>query len=141
MSDIKLNPYLNFPNQTAEVMKFYQSVLGGELKMQTFGEMSADFPEEKKALIMHAVLESDALTIMASDGQANEKIVQGTNVSLLLSGTDGSALRGYFDGLSAGGTITEPLVKAPWGDQFGMFTDKFGIPWFVNITSAENAQK
>ncbi len=29
-------PYLNFNGQTGEAMKFYQSVLGGELKMQTF---------------------------------------------------------------------------------------------------------
>jgi PhnB protein len=26
-----------------------------------------------------------------------------------------------------------PLDKAPWGDIFGMLTDKFGIGWMVNI--------
>jgi PhnB protein len=26
-----------------------------------------------------------------------------------------------------------PLERAPWGDHFGMLTDKFGIPWMVNI--------
>jgi PhnB protein len=29
--------------------------------------------------------------------------------------------------------IIEPLSKAPWGDSFGMFVDKFGINWMVNI--------
>ena len=24
------------------------------------------------------------------------------------------------------------LEKAPWGDSFGMCTDKFGVPWMVN---------
>ena len=27
-----------------------------------------------------------------------------------------------------------PLEPAPWGDTFGMLTDKFGIGWLVNIT-------
>jgi PhnB protein len=26
-----------------------------------------------------------------------------------------------------------PLDRAPWGDQFGMCTDKYGISWVVNI--------
>jgi hypothetical protein len=36
--------------------------------------------------------------------------------------------------LSAGGKIKEPLKKAPWGDTFGMFTDKLGVEWLVNIS-------
>jgi len=28
-----------------------------------------------------------------------------------------------------------PLEKAPWGDIFGMLTDKFGIEWTGNITT------
>ena len=26
-----------------------------------------------------------------------------------------------------------PLEAAPWGDKFGMLTDRFGIAWMVNI--------
>ena len=59
----------------------------------------------------------------------------GDNVSLSLSGDDEGALKGYWDKLSAGGKITMPMSKAPWGDLFGMFTDKFGINWLVNITA------
>jgi PhnB protein len=29
-----------------------------------------------------------------------------------------------------------PLNKAPWGDTFGMLTDRFGITWLVNISGA-----
>lgn len=32
-----------------------------------------------------------------------------------------------------GARIGAPLEKAPWGDTFGMLTDKFGIHWMVNI--------
>jgi PhnB protein len=27
-----------------------------------------------------------------------------------------------------------PLEKQAWGGEFGMCTDKFGVPWLVNIT-------
>ena len=26
-----------------------------------------------------------------------------------------------------------PLLPAPWGDKFGMLTDRFGTAWMVNI--------
>ena len=59
----------------------------------------------------------------------------GTNFSMSLSGESEDELRGYFDKLSAGGSVTMPLEKAPWGDTFGMLTEKFGTQWLVNITA------
>ncbi|MBW6472255.1 MAG: VOC family protein, partial [Anaerolineaceae bacterium] len=57
----------------------------------------------------------------------------GTNISITLSGDNEEELSRYYNMLSAGGTVIEPLAKAPWGDSFGMFVDKFGINWMVNI--------
>jgi DNA-directed RNA polymerase subunit beta len=34
---------------------------------------------------------------------------------------------------SEGGTIEMPLEMQMWGDEYGSFTDRFGIPWMVNI--------
>ena len=33
----------------------------------------------------------------------------------------------------SGGTVTMPLEKQAWGDEFGSCTDRFGINWLVNI--------
>ena len=55
------------------------------------------------------------------------------NGTLTLSGDDEDRLRGWWDALSAGGTVGVPLEKAPWGDSFGMCTDRFGVAWMVNI--------
>ena len=41
-------------------------------------------------------------------------------------------LHRYWDKLADGANISVPLAKAPWGDSFGMLTDKFGTPWMVN---------
>lgn len=38
---ITLNPYLSFRDTAREAMEFYQSVLGGELTLSTFGESHA----------------------------------------------------------------------------------------------------
>lgn len=32
--------------------------------------------------------------------------------------------------------MRQPLEAAPWGDEFGMLTDRFGIGWLVNIAGA-----
>ncbi|MCO8269995.1 hypothetical protein M1L60_05240 [Actinoplanes sp. TRM 88003] len=34
----QLNPYLTFDGTAREAMEFYRSVLGGDLKVNTFGE-------------------------------------------------------------------------------------------------------
>ncbi len=70
---------------------------------------------------------------MAADTPNGMSYRPGTNMSMALNGDNEAELTGYFNKLSAGGTIKVPLAKAPWGDTFGMFTDKFGIEWMVNI--------
>jgi len=58
----------------------------------------------------------------------------GKRISVTLSGDDNDTLSGYYEKLSAGGTGVMPLNVADWGDKFGMFTDKFGVSWMVNIS-------
>jgi len=52
-----------------------------------------------------------------------------------LSGDNDDELSGYFEKLAEGGAVVMPLENAPWGDKFGMLTDKFGIQWMVNVTA------
>lgn len=132
-----LNPYLGFRDTAREAITFYHSVLGGELTINTFGEsgMSDDPAEQDK--VMHASLIcANGMTLMASDTPPGmgDPATQ-SNIAVSLSGDDEGELRNYWDGLSTEGTTTMPLEKAPWGDTFGMLTDKFGINWMVNIVS------
>jgi PhnB protein len=126
-----LNPYLNFNGDAREAITFYQQVLGGELNISTFAEFGGG---EGGDGVMHAQLETpDGFTLMASDtGPGMGEVTAGNNIAVSLSGDD-DALRGYFAALAEGGTVTMPLEKQMWGDEFGMLTDKFGISWLVNI--------
>jgi PhnB protein len=84
---------------------------------------------------MHAQLETDrGFTLMASDSPPGMERTAGDNIALSLSGEDADELRGYWEKLSNGGTVTVPLEKQMWGDEFGMCKDQFGVPWMVNIT-------
>jgi PhnB protein len=129
----RLNPYIAFADDARQALEFYRGVFGGELSLSTFGEAGgADGPDADK--VMHGQLETPAgYTLMVADTPAGMDRTVGTNISISLSGDDGDELRGYFEALSAGGTVTVPLEKQMWGDEFGMCLDRFGIAWMVNI--------
>jgi PhnB protein len=130
----RLNPYIGFKDNARQAMEFYKTIFGGKLAMSTFKEfhVSADPAEDEK--LMHAMLESDnGIVLMAADTPNAMGYKSGNNISISLSGEDENELTGYWEKLSNGATIREPLKKAPWGDTFGMLTDKFGIEWMVNI--------
>ena len=129
----RLNPYINFADNAREAMEFYKTVFGGTLTISTYGEYGApDAPEADK--IMHGQLETDkGFTLMGADNPPGSEHKPGNNMTVSLSGEDGDELRGYWDQLSKGGTVSVPLEKQMWGDEFGMLVDQFGIPWMVNI--------
>ncbi len=134
MNNSKLNPYFNFDGKAKEAMEFYKNALGGQLTMSTFKEGGMPVEPSEAEKIMHAMLIAEnGITIMASDTPKEWTLNPGNNISISLSGDNAAELQGYWDKLSVGGTIDQPLAKAPWGDTFGMFTDKFGIRWLVNI--------
>ena len=115
-------------------MDFYQSVFSGELTRSTFAEFQASEDPSEQDKIMHSQLKTDGgLTLMAADTPNSMEWSPGRNGSISLGGDNEAELRGYWDKLVEGGTITMPLEKAPWGDFFGMCTDKFGVDWLVNI--------
>ena len=134
----RLNPFIYFGDTARQAMEFYRDVFGGNLAISTFAEFGqADSPDANK--VMHAQLEtSKGFTLMASDTPNGMDRPDASNISISLSGgpDDEQELRGYFEKLSDGGTVTMPLEKAPWGDFFGMCVDRYGVNWLVNITGA-----
>jgi PhnB protein len=130
----KLNPYLSFKDNARQAMEFYKSVFGGKLTMSTFKEFGASQDPAEADKIMHSMLEADnGITFMGADTPNGMPYTPGARISMALNGDNLSELSGYFEKLAAGGTVKMPLAKAPWGDTFGMLTDKFGIDWLVNV--------
>jgi PhnB protein len=132
-SDTVLVPYLVFNGNAAEAMKFYQTVLGGELTMRTFGEALIARNLEEKDRIVHATLRSDYFAFMACDTPLGSEVRCGSNIHLRLGGKDSRRLGAIFRGLAAGGQVTTPMSRQVLGDTFGMVKDKFGVRWMINI--------
>ncbi len=139
MSTIHLTPYIFFTGNCREAMDFYQSVFGGEVTYQTYGDvhMASEVMTEDK--IMHAVLEGGVIKLFGSDTAKASAVA--AKVTLNIDGVpeDDAQMRQMFDALSNGGDVFQQLKKEFWGDTFGAFKDKFGIEWSFNIPGAKEA--
>ncbi len=88
--------------------------------------------------VMHGQLEGEnGLLLMASDTPTGMEGPDVSNISVSLSGRR----RGSPDPLLERSRRRcadrhRALTKAPWGDTFGMVTDRFGVTWLVNISGA-----
>ncbi|MFD9409861.1 VOC family protein [Streptomyces sp. NPDC059989] len=115
----RLNPYISFDGDARQAMEFYQGIFGGTLRTSTYGEFGAKEAGD------------------AADNPPGQPYEPGNNISVSVSGEDADELRGYWEKLSAGGTVAVPLEKQMWGDVFGMCTDRFGMTWLVNINQRQ----
>jgi PhnB protein len=135
--------YLLFDGDAEKAFTFYQSVLGGELQMVRYRDMGdgggGNLPEEVGKRIANAALtwREDQL-LMGSDCPPDQQINH-DNVpfSVCLDVDDEAEAGRIFTGLSAGGQVTMPLGKTEWAKQFGMVTDKFSVPWMINLYGGE----
>jgi PhnB protein len=134
----RLNPYLSFDGDARQAMEFYKEVFGGTLKLNSYGDFGqAGTAEADK--IMHGMLETPSgFTLMGADAPPGTEYRPGNTFSVSVSGDDDAELRGYWEKLSADGTVSVPLEKQMWGDVFGMCTDRFGISWMVDITEPQS---
>ncbi|MCY1139608.1 VOC family protein [Actinoplanes sp. Pm04-4] len=129
----QLNPYLTFDGNAREAMEFYHSIFGGELRVNTFGEFGAPDPAIADK-VMHAMLTSEkGYLLMASDTAPGMAHNPGNTITVSLSGDPGEGLEEVWEKLADGGTVQLPFEKQMWGDLYGQLTDKFGVPWMIDV--------
>jgi uncharacterized glyoxalase superfamily protein PhnB len=56
VTDVMINPYLQFQDQAREAMTFYRDVFGGDLSMNTYAELGMSGDPSNDDRIMHAQL-------------------------------------------------------------------------------------
>jgi PhnB protein len=141
MNSTQLAPYLSFSGNCRQAMEFYQSCLGGNLQVQTFAGAPMDIPADMEHQVLHSMLTSDYLTLMASDmADVREPLKVGNNVSLCLNCSSDEEITRLFSQLSDGGSVVDPLADAFWGAKFGALTDRFGTRWLLNYETANGQQ-
>lgn len=135
----KVAPYISFRDNAAAALEFYQSVLGGSLNIMKMGDMPhPGLAEEDHAKVMHGQLDLESgFVLMASDTPLSMESDGGQRVTVTLFGDDPDELAGLFEKLAEGGNVVEPFAQAPWGDHFGMLTDRFEVFWMLNASSGQ----
>ena len=132
-----VTPYLSFNGNCSEAMEFYKSCLGGELSIDKVGDspMASQMPG-KENNVMHSMLKSGSIVIMASDLMMEGEVKPGNNITLTLSGGTKEELQGYFDKLKEGGKVTHELKEEFFGT-YGDLTDKYGFNWAFQADSVK----
>lgn len=121
--------YVTFPGTAREALGFYADVFGGELSLYT----NEDFGRSDGSpdAIAHGVL-SGVVALSGSDAAPGEASVRLEGVRLsLLGAAEPAVLHEWFDRLSVGGQVVDPLAPKPWGASDGQVIDRHGLHWLV----------
>ncbi|HEX4489120.1 MAG TPA: VOC family protein [Terriglobales bacterium] len=131
---MKLNNYLYFNGDCEAAFKFYEKVLGGKINamMPHAGSPAENsVPKEWAGKILHAHMTIGESVLMASDAPPNHyEKPQGFSINI--PAADVAEAERVFKAMSEGGKIVMPIAETFWALRFGMFNDRFGIPWMVN---------
>ncbi|KQQ62662.1 VOC family protein [Microbacterium sp. Leaf320] len=131
----QVTPYLSFRGNARDAMNFYHSVLGGELRIDTFDTVPAmmSSPQDKNLVLHSQLMIDDGPILMAADTPTHMPHSPAAGMSVSLSGDDQAEIERIWKAVSEGATVTMPLATPPWGGKFGMLVDKFGIPWMLSV--------
>ncbi|MGM0217375.1 VOC family protein [Enterococcus sp. AZ126] len=134
-----LEVYLNFKNQAADAIAFYETIFDVKSEgVMTFADAPEvpehPTPESWKDLIINASMTIEGVPVMFSDMPDGMGVtfVEGNNVSLVVSTDDEAKIDRIFNRLAEGGKVTMPLAETFWTKKYGMLVDKFGIHWMLN---------
>jgi PhnB protein len=145
---LTIAPHLNLPGTARAALGFYQIVFGGHVHVMTYAEFGVpqDAPDAGK--VVFGQLQTDqGVRVLAYDIPGRTDTLPGstartqglttTDQPFFLS-VEGDTLEEttrYWDGLSEGATIVEPLTTSAWSAGFGMLTDQFGVTWIIGVRS------
>lgn len=132
--------HLNFRGDARAALEFYQSVFGGDLAAVTYADAgSADNPEEADRVMWGQVAAGNGFHVMAYDVPSRLGYDQGENSFFVsVRGQSVEEITGYWDALSDGASIVQPLGPAGWAPAYGMLSDRFGVVWVLDVVSEYN---
>jgi len=135
---MQFNSYLLFNGDCEEALTTYAKIFGGKIEAMLTHEgtpASCQVPPEWQKKILHGRIDIGNAVLMASDAPPGRySKPQGFSVNIGL--TDIKEAERIFSALSENANVTMALGETFWAHRFGMLTDRFGIPWMVNVERA-----
>ncbi|BAN22647.1 VOC family protein [Caballeronia insecticola] len=138
-----LDTYLFFNGDCAAALDLYRAAFGAQIiALIRFRDMpnGGDAPPEWQDKIMHAIFRVGQNDVMASDGRDEQPRKAYTGFTLSIVADDAAAGQRIFARLAEGGQVLTPWQSTFWTRGFGMLTDRFGVPWMVNVAVESEAK-
>lgn len=129
--------HLNFRGEARAALDFYRSVFGGDLAVVTYKDAGgAGGPDEENQVMWGQVAAENGFRVMAYDVPARLPYDQGEN-SLFVSvrGEDTAEVTAYWEKLSEGASVVQPLGPSAWAPLYGMLKDRYGVVWVLDVVS------
>jgi PhnB protein len=127
---------VTFGGRCEEALEFYKTTIGAEvtglIRWKDSPDPAMKPPPGFDNKIMNAAFRIGDTQLMADDGMA-EKPAEFKGMTLAIAVADDAEAKRVFTALGQGGAVTMPLMKTFWTSSFGTLTDKFGVPWMVNV--------
>ncbi|OLL75300.1 PhnB protein, putative DNA binding 3-demethylubiquinone-9 3-methyltransferase domain protein [Pseudonocardia sp. Ae168_Ps1] len=144
-------PHLNFHGDARAALAFYRSVFGGELTVHTYADFG--MPQDRPGadgVVFGQVRTAEGFHVMAydvpgrtggsADAAGTTRRENGTTITtspffVSVQGHTLDEVQAYWDRLSVGASIVEPLAASAWSPGFGMLTDGFGVTWSLGVAA------
>ncbi|MFF3667302.1 VOC family protein [Microtetraspora malaysiensis] len=133
--------HLNFRGDARAALTFYQSVFGGDVVMVTYKDAgNVQDPSEADHVMWGQVAAAGGFRVMAYDVPSRMPWNQGENAFFVsVRGEAAEEVTAYWEKLSDGATVLQPLGPAQWAPLYGMLKDRFGVTWVVDVVSEYQA--
>lgn len=135
---MKVQAYISYRGRCEEALEFYKSSIGAEItglmRWKDSPDAAMKAPPGFDEKVMNASLRIGDTMLMADDSPG-EAPAEFKGVTLAIEVADDAEAQRVFTALGQGGKVSMALMKTFWTSSFGMLTDKFGVPWMVNVAA------
>lgn len=137
---IETTTHINFDGQAREALDHYATVFGGTVTAATYGQMGASQDPAWADRIVFGQVTTDAgFRIMAFDVWPDQPYDQGTNAFyVFVHGDDADEVTRYWEALSDGAEVRQPLAPSPWAPLAGQLRDRFGVVWQLDVAAPQD---
>ncbi|MFJ8149664.1 VOC family protein [Streptomyces sp. NPDC096048] len=138
---VKAVTHLNFRGDALAALTFYRSVFGGDVAVVTYQDAGNVRDASEADQVMWGRLSAGSgLCVMAYDVPSHMPWNQGENAFFVSVRGDGAEeITAYWEKLSDGATVLQPLAAAQWAPLYGMLRDRFGVTWVLDVMSEYDA--
>ena len=130
--------HLNFRGDAHAALAFYQSVFGGNQMVITYKDAgNVQNPAEADQIMWGQVVGEGGFRVMAYDVPFTKPWNPG-EIPFFISvrGNAADEISRYWEKLSEGATVLQPLAPSGWSPLYGMLKDRFGVTWVLDVEVA-----